>query len=251
MSINVRKANHKLLSKVNLKVLNVFPNYRSGGLEINGKYVGREFVYFPKRIADEVIFNKDVRAKQEEGEELELREKKWNKEERRFEFSKVKDKKDRDFFSVYKKVYDIEVVSSDDVVLPVWDKDIKVYVDTEVKAWETIILQWVPASRVKAMLELFELEEGIEKIQGKDKGGNDAMVLPYDWEDLVKDKLVGKFFSFKVSGEGLDTKYIYKEGKEFETQEEDNTFSAPVAKVEEKKIPKYADEVINIEDLPF
>ena len=51
--------------------------------------------------------------------------------------------------------------------------------------------------------------------EGKDKAGNDAMVEVYDWEDELKNVLEGKFVKMKVSGEGMDTKYIFQEGKEF------------------------------------
>ena len=54
--------------------------------------------------------------------------------------------------------------------------------------------------------------------KGKDKAGNEAMVEVYDWEDTLKNVLEGKFVKMKVSGEGMDTKYMFQEGKAFVKQ---------------------------------
>ena len=51
---------------------------------------------------------------------------------------------------------------------------------------------------------------------GKDKLGNPAKVRPYDFEDAIVPQLLGKFIKFKVRGEGIDTRYTFKEGKEFD-----------------------------------
>ena len=52
--------------------------------------------------------------------------------------------------------------------------------------------------------------EIIPMVEGKDKAGNAAMVEAYDWEDTAKNLLEGKFIKMKVSGEGMDTKYIFQ-----------------------------------------
>jgi hypothetical protein len=58
--------------------------------------------------------------------------------------------------------------------------------------------------------------------------------MPYDWEDKLVGELVGKFITFKVRGTWLDTRYTFKEGKEFEV--------TPSTKEESS---------IKVEDIPF
>jgi len=45
------------------------------------------------------------------------------------------------------------------------------------------------------------------------------MVRPFDWEDGLRKELEGKYAKVKVRGEGMDTKYSFKEGTPF-TEEE-------------------------------
>lgn len=218
MTTYVKRSQHKLLGEQSLKIKKVFNHYRSGGLEVAGKYVARQFVYFPKRLSDEVVISGDERAKLTPADEgnMELRERKWNKETRQFEFHKVKDKLDKEFYATYKKVYDVELFNSQDVTLPLWDSASKTEILTLVPAGSDVFLKEFPASRLKALLEALDLDASIQLVDGKDKAGNPAKVKPYDWEDDVKELLNDKYFSFKVRGEGLDTTFTFKEGKEFD-----------------------------------
>jgi hypothetical protein len=72
-------------------------------------------------------------------------------------------------------------------------------------------------------------------IDGKDKLGNPAKVRAYDWEETKVGELAGRVITFKARGTGIDTKYSYKEGIDFDlVQERERT-----------------GEAIDIADLPF
>lgn len=238
-TVYVKRSNHKLLGEQSLGINRVFSNYRAGGLEVNGKYTARVFHYFPKRLTEEVVMGNDESAKKVDGDVMELRERKWNKDARTFEFHKVKDKLDREFFATYKKVYDVEVIISQPTKLPVWDSMSKTEVEETFPAGTSIVLKEFPASRLKAVLEVLDLDASIQLVDGKDKAGNPAKVKPFDWEDDVKDLLERKFISFKVRGAGLDTTYTFKEGKEFDAN----------AMMSEASLPQ--GEEIDVNDLPF
>lgn len=254
MAIYLAKKFHKELSGKNMKVMAVYNAYRAGGLEVNGKYVGRSFIYFPKRINAEIVLSGDPASKIVEGEEMELREKKWNKETRVFEFHKVKDKLDGEFWKTYKKVFDISVIVGEEAEMSTYDKLEKRNIANKFPGGTEVVLQEMPASRVRGLLESLDLDNGVQLVSGKDKAGNVAMVKPYDWEDEYKEKLVGVFFKYSVKGEGLDTKFIFKEGKEFNPEAlanevQDKAFDdAP-----EFAKPKVAvvEEEITIDSIPF
>ncbi len=208
-----------------MKVVKVYNFYRDGGLEVKQpdgsmKYVGKTFVNCPKRIKDNVVIQWDEQLKPVEGEEMEFREVVWNKEIKARTFVKYTGKFDKDFYSTYKKVYDVEVVVKDSFKNPVWNKDAGAEVMVTFEGGVSATLNSFPSGRLKNLLESLELDTSIEKVKGKDKAGNEAMVMPYDWEDSVKNNLEGKFFSMRVRGEGLDTKYSFKEAPEFAVVEE-------------------------------
>lgn len=217
-----------------MKVVKVYNFYRDGGLEVKQpdgsmKYVGKTFVNIPKRIKDNIVIQWDEQLKYIEGDEMELREVIWDKEIKARTFVKYTGKLDKDFYSTYKKVYDLEVIVKDEFKNQVWDKEAGTEVMKTFSGWVSATLNSFPVGRLKNLLESLELDAGIEKIKGKDKAGNEAMVMPYDWEDSVKNKLEGKFFSMRVRGEGLDTKYSFKEAPEFAVVEEAvKTFDEPI-----------------------
>jgi hypothetical protein len=216
----IKNKNLRKLDENTFLIKKVYPSYRDGGLETKQpdgtvKYVGKTFVYVPKRIKDEVVLQGDEQLKFIQGDEMELREAVWDKELKTRKFVKVKQKLDKDFFSTYKKVYDVEVAVKSGFTIPVWDKDAKKEVDTKFDDGVSATLVAFPAGRLKNMIEALDLDKGIQLVQGKDKAGNDAMVRPFDWEDTVKNKLEGKFVEMRVRGTGLDTKYSFREGKEF------------------------------------
>lgn len=235
MTAYVKPKYVRKLDGKNIRINKVFNAYRSGGLEIGGKWVGKSFVYFPKRITDDVIASGDERAKYAPGDELamELREKSYNREAGRFEFTRVKEKLDGEFFKTYKKVFDVEVTLGETVSIPTWDKVAKQEVNSEFGIGETLMLQEFSAGKLKTLLEDLELDSHVELVDGKDKMGNAAKVKPYDWEDNLRKELEGRFVVIRVKGEGMDTKYKFKDGVPFEVPEE-------------KK-----DGGINIMDIPF
>jgi hypothetical protein len=216
----IKRKNQKNLDGNTMKIVKVYNFYRDGGLEVRQadgsmKYVGKTFVNCPKRIKDNIVIQGDEQLKYIEGDEMEFREVVWNKELKARTFVKYAGKFDKDFYATYKKVYDIEVIVKDEFTNPVWDKDANAEVLKTFEGGVSATLNSFPVGRLKNLLESLELDTGIEKIKGKDKAGNEAMVMPYDWEDNVKNKLEGKFFSMRVRGEGLDTKYSFKEAPEF------------------------------------
>ncbi len=235
MTAYIKSKYVRKLDGKNIRINKVFNAYRSGGLEIAGKWVGKSFVYFPKRITDDVIASGDERAKYVQGDELamELREKSYNREAGRFEFARVKEKLDGEFFKTYKKVFDVEVTLGESVSIPTWDKVAKQEVNSEFGIGETLMLQEFSAGKLKTLLEDLELDSKVELVKGNDKMGNEAMVKPYDWEDDLRRELEGRFVVIRVKGEGMDTKYKFKDGVPFEVPEE-------------KK-----DGGINIMDIPF
>lgn len=214
MAIYQKAKQFRILDSVNFQVKEIYSAYRSGGLEVNGKFVGKSFYPF-----------------NEEGKTV-FKEKFWNADERKFDFRPYDGKLDKEFYKTYKKVFDVHVVLGEDVTLPVWDKEQKKEVDTVVAKGNEVVFQAISASKVKTMIEDLDLDEGIKLVEGTDKAGEKAMVKPFDWEDEYKDKLKEQFITMKVRGTGMDTKYKFKQGKPFKMEEDD----------------KFA---INLDDIPF
>lgn len=234
-----------------MRINRVYNYYREWGLEVNGKYVGRTFINCPKRIVDEAVVSGDERLKPIEWDEFVLREAKWDKELKQRVFYKFSDKMDRDFFSTYKKVYDVEVVVKEDVEIPQWNGEAEI--PTTIEWGSTIVLKAVPSGRLKKILETFELDSKIEKVDGKDKAWNPAKVLPFDWEDEVKNGLEWKFFSMRVRGTWLDTSYSFKEIVPFLIEQNTSSDSADPLRATKTKVSKYVPipDEIDISDIPF
>ena len=89
MSLRAKAKYFRNLDGKSVKINKVFSPYLSGGIEVDGKFVGKTFRYFPKRILDDVVYNGDERAKlttEDTKDKMELREQIWNKETKQFEF---------------------------------------------------------------------------------------------------------------------------------------------------------------------
>ena len=203
----------------------VYNPYRDGWLDNWTTKTHRTFKYFPFHDV-EVLRGKTPEMEEvsaafknmKPGDKQELREQIW---ENGFpSFHKVKDKMDSDFFKTWKKVFDLEIETEQEVEVDAWDKETKSNVrrsDTEFN------ITCVSAGKIKSLLRgIMDEDKGetIPMIKGKDKAGNEAMVEAYDWEDSLKNIAEGKFVKVKVSGEGMDTKYMFQEGKEFKTTPE-------------------------------
>lgn len=206
----------------------------------------------PSRITSDVILSGDEQLKPIEGDTFSLRELIWNNGAR--EFHKYTGKLDKDFFGTYKKVYDIEVVIKESFKNTVWNKDTKQEEEVEFFEGTSATLNAFSAGRLRNLIESLDLDEGLVLIDGKDKLGEPTLVKPYDWEDLYKAKLEGKFVSMRVRGTGLDTKYSFKEVSAFPITE-----TVPVAptvntpKVNTPANSKYVplDDEITVSDIPF
>lgn len=259
----IKPKHHRNLDGNNILIKKVHNYYRTGGIEqpqTGGgvKWVGKTFVNIPKRIEDDAVVQGDERLAYIKWDEMELREAVWDKDLKKRVFYKTKEKMDRDFYKVYKKVYDVEVIVQSPFKNKVWNWETKVEEEVEFEEGTTATLSSFPVSRLKVLLETLELDEGVELVDGKDKAGNPAKVKPFDWEDGVKFKLEGKFVGMRVRGEGMDTKYTFKEGKEFEytSTEEVATPKAPKETAETKmkaKLSSYVplEEEIDLADVPF
>lgn len=210
------------LSGKTIKVNAVYFPYFSGDEHnwlkgADGKLINkpnvRNFIKFPARITDEVVSDYKEDYKRIGEEAMELREKIYDPSLGKYTYVKVKEKITREFYKTYKKVFDLAVDIDSPIEISRWDKDAQQNVTEKVA--NNVVFQGVSASKIKTMLEFLSLDEGIQLVDGKDKLGNPSMVKPFDWEDTIKDSLAGKFVKVKVTGSGIDSKYIFTEGKEF------------------------------------
>lgn len=234
--IRVKGKHFRSLAWKTLKVEKIYNFYRQGWLENEKKF--RTFVYFPSRIADEVIISWDERAKVVEGETMELREKFWDSDLKKFIYKKVNEPINLAFYKLFKKVIDLEFTCASDFKHETWSKELKKNVPDIVSAWEVFSIDAISSSRIKTMLDDFDLADDVPLIDWKDKLGNPAKVREYDWEESRRKRLEGVYFTFKVTWEGIDSRYRFKEAAPF---------------VVESAIEKdfKIDTPISIEDIPF
>jgi hypothetical protein len=125
-------------------------------------------------------------------------------------------------YKAFKKVFDVDVAPSLDANFKVYDSTIKQDVEATFGLGNTFTLKAVSASRVIGMIEALDMDSDVELIDGKDKTGNPAKVRPYDFEDAIAPNLAGKFIKFKVRGEGMDTRYTFKEAPSFSINTNDS-----------------------------
>ena len=160
------------------------------------------------------------------------REKFWNKVARKMEFHLYPIKDKSSFYKTFKKAFDVRVTLKDTTTFEKWDK-------TQVDA-KTLMCDAVSASIIRNAIETLT-DVNVPLVQGKDKAGNPAKVKPFDWEDSHARSLEGQFAKLKVSGEGMDTKYLILPTAKFLVDEPE--FGAEFG-VGEKKL-------IQPEDIPF
>ena len=208
----VPAAKMRLLSDQSILILKVYKPYRYGWDDSVKKY--RSFYYFPARLTADVVYSWDESAKIQEWDTFVLREKFWDNDERKFAFRKIG--LDKTFYKTYRKVMDVDIAPSKDATVNVWDGGMQKEVPVTMGLGNTFTLRGVPASRVIGMLEAHDLDANVELVDGKDKTWNPAKVRPYDFEDNLINELSGKFIKFKVRGEGMDTRFTFKEGDEFD-----------------------------------
>lgn len=192
-------------------ILKVYKPYRHGWDDNIKKF--RSFYNLPSRIRDEVVYSWDESAKIQEGDTFTLREKFWDSGVKKFGFKKVDF--NWDMKKLFKKVYDVDIAPSLDCKFKVYDSQIKQEVEVEFGLGNTFTLKSVSASRVIGMIEALDMDADVVLVDGKDKTGNPAKIRPYDFEEAIAPNLAGKFLSFKVRGEGMDTRYTFKEAPSF------------------------------------
>lgn len=224
MNINVKSKDFKNLQGTPILIKKVYNFYRSGYIPAENKF--HTYIYFPARLTDEVVYSEDrVLTEVVEGEKMELREKTWNKEDRKFEFRKLKSAANADFYKSFAKVIDIVAVANGEFETTMWNPDTKTREPYLVSPWEEFVIEAFSAWKVRDLLDTMELAEDIPLDATSKK-------RPFDWEDNIRKRLEGKAFTFKTTGAGLETRYRYKEVPAFE---------ATVAKPQE----------LSIEDVPF
>lgn len=228
----IRTNDLKQFHNKTFRVNKVYNDYRSGCVETNWKFIFRTFKYFPK-VEEEVL----IKWLRQDGSKLtkemeislgrELREQVWG--DGGFNFHRITDKLDKDFWKAWPKVFDLEIETENSLdVFRYHDKRTNTDV---VENGNIINITGVSAGKIKNMLRgIMDEDNGeiVPMIKGKDKAGNEAMVEEYDWEDKMKDVLEGRFIKMKVSGEWMDTKYIFQPGKTFETKQVEQEWWADV-----------------------
>lgn len=116
-TISVSGKDLKKLQGIPLGIKKVFNFYRSGYVKAENRF--HTYVYFPSNIADEVVYSLAV---PKEGERSELREKIWNKDERKFEYHKPSGRID---LKAFPKVIDIVAVAAAPFEVDSWDTTAK------------------------------------------------------------------------------------------------------------------------------
>lgn len=170
----LKSKNLRNLQKTDLKITAVYPAYRTWWVEVNWKFVWKTF-----KVVD-----------------WKFKEQKWNNDERKFELVDSDIKIDKNFFSIYKKTFDVAF-------------EVKSIMEVDGKIDNAFIIP-LSSSKVKDILRVF-----VEDIpMNWDKEA-------FDWEDWLVQNLVWNFIRFTVTWTGLDTKYTYKEWKAFSSEEID------------------------------
>lgn len=191
-------------------ILKFYKPYRSGCLQnADGTFTFKSFVEFPK-CDDPVLSTGTDRIKEvpalEKGARGEWRQKVWNKDSERFDFVKMKEADTKDFYKNYKKVFDVVVYFTElQDVVRYKKKDGTLLKELN----QEVYLEGVGAGKVKNMVRTL-LDVEIPMTMGKDRTTGEAkMVEAFDFEDDLKEQLIGKTCKVKVSGTGLDTKYMF------------------------------------------
>ena len=126
-----------------------------------------------------------------------LMEQKW--ENWKATFKPFSDKIDKDFFSTYKKVFDVEITTA---------KPIPITTYKGLQEDDTFVLQATSSGKVQSMILATILDEAPTKEDGKKE---------YDWEDGIINSLEGQFVKFGITWTWLETRYNFKAGKAFST----------------------------------
>lgn len=202
-TITISGKDFKKLQKTPILIKKVFNFYRSGYVPSENKF--RTFIYFPARLTDAIVYSEDKTLnKVIAWERMELRERIWNKQDRKFEFHKVTTRLD---LKLFKKVVDVVAMANEDFEIEVWDSFLKTKVPHLVCAWDDFIIEGFSAGKIRDLLDALDLADDI-LVGADDKRG-------YDWEDSIKDRLETQAFTFKITWSGLETRYHFKEAAPF------------------------------------
>lgn len=198
MTARINGKDFRNLQKKNITVRKVYNFYRTWYVPAENRF--HTFIYFPARLTDEIVYSEDrVMTAPIDGEKMVLREQIWNKDERKFEFHKVW----KIDLKLYKKVIDIVAVCDEDFVTEQYDSSTKWKVNYVVAAGEEFLIEAFSAGKLRDLLDTLDCtDDVVEDADGK---------RPFDWEDSIRKRLEGKAFSFKVTGQKLETRYTYKE----------------------------------------
>lgn len=171
----IKASSFRQLQASPFTVVTVYPKYRNGGIMSGDKFIGRTFVY----------------------DDGNLKEKKWDSDNKTFVFSDITDIKiNAEFFKVYKKVFDVVVKLDKKVTI----KEKRGDMVTEVSGDEFVV-KALGTGKLQKMLDA-----DFDIVVPEDENGK----RPFDWEDDLVKKLEGSKFKMKVTGQGLDTSYTFQ-----------------------------------------
>lgn len=225
--IKIKYSQFRNLEPSQILIKDIYPAYRSGWNETESKT--KSYVYFADTVTKDVVFqwdeSIDYGEKNSTAQHLRLQE--WDNEMRKFKFTKVAPP-NRDFFQMYKKVFDVDVAIQSPCKIQVWDNETRQMVDYTIEAGEEVRLVALPAKKIQDIASSMMLTKGIEKVDVEVKDRVTGAVtktkkLPFNWEDAVLQPMIGKAFEFAVEGIKLDTKYTFREVQAFEPRVRDNT----------------------------
>lgn len=224
--IKIKYSQFRNLEPSQILIKDIYPAYRSWWND--GESKTKSYIYFADTVTKDVVYQWDESIDYGDKESrTHLRLQEWDNELRKFKFTKVAPPT-RDFFQMYKKVFDVDVVIQSPCKIQVWDNDSRSMVDYTVDAWEEVRLIALPAKKIQDIASSMMLTKWIEKVEVEVKDRVTGEVtktkkLPFNWEDGILGSMIGKAFEFSVDGVKLDTKYAFREVQAFEPRVRDTT----------------------------
>lgn len=236
--IKIKYSQFRKLEPSNILIKDIYPAYRSWWNESEQKT--KSYVYFPDSITKDVYiqWESEIDYSDKDTTKQHLRLQEWDDELKKFKFTKVSPPT-RDFFQMYKKVYDVDVVLNKPVTVEIWDRETRWMAKYIIDEWEEVRLIALPAKKIQDIASSMMLTKWIEKVEVETKDRvtwevTKTKKLPFNWEDGILWTMVGKAFEFAVEWEKLETKYSFREVPAFEPRVRDNTL---VGDIEEGWMP--------------
>ena len=201
------------------QVVRVYRPYRFGGVKSNGKFLGRTFKLVDKMLKEE-SWEENSEGKRLPvlkdpiGEVIVCGKEKLpdgTKKEVCESIPMENAQKDRRFWDTYKKVFDVVVITPEEVTI-------------DGKTGREFKISRLGFNKVRGMIKSdIDFDVPVEGDHEK-----------FDWEDDVYTNIEGCSYNMKVSGSGLDTEYRFKLLEKKEEKPVDDNFSK---EEEEEELP--------------